>query len=34
LYLVYVQPLAELISVKIGYKSGWSEYIWGDNKGL
>jgi hypothetical protein len=33
LYLVYVQPLAELISVKIGYGCGWSEYIWGDNKG-
>jgi hypothetical protein len=33
LYLIYVQPLAELISVKIGYGCGWSEYIWGDNKG-
>lgn len=33
LYLVYVQPLAELISVKTGYGCGWSEYIWGDNKG-
>ena len=29
LSLVYVQPLAELISVKIGYGCGWSEYIWG-----
>jgi len=33
LYLVYVQPLAELISVETGYGCGWSEYIWGDNKG-
>lgn len=33
LYLVYVQPLAESISVKTGIGFGWSEYIWADNKG-
>jgi hypothetical protein len=33
LYLVYVQPLAEAISVKTGIGFGWSEYIWADDKG-
>jgi hypothetical protein len=33
LYLVYLQPLAESISVKTGIGFGWSEYIWADNKG-
>lgn len=33
LYLVYVQPLASLLSSKIGYGPGMSEYIWATENG-
>ena len=33
LYLIYVQPFMELLSVEIGHGCGWSEYVWADDKG-
>ena len=33
LYLAYVQPFVERLSVAVGYGCGWSEYIWADANG-
>ncbi|KAK0926478.1 hypothetical protein LTR29_017851 [Friedmanniomyces endolithicus] len=33
LYLIYVQPFMEMLSVETSYGCGWSEYIWGSDKG-
>ena len=33
LYLIYVQPFTERLSVAVGYGCGWSEYIWADANG-
>jgi hypothetical protein len=33
LYLTYVQPFMERLSVAVGYDCGWSEYIWADANG-
>jgi superfamily II DNA or RNA helicase len=32
-YLTYVQPLMERLSVAIGHGCGWSEYVWADASG-
>lgn len=32
-YLAYVQPFAERLSVAMNPGSGWEEYIWGDTSG-
>ena len=32
-YLAYVQPFVERVSVAVGYGCGWSEYVWADASG-
>ena len=32
-YLTYVQPFVERLSVTVGYGCGWGEYIWADANG-